>query len=80
MEPSFTVFTGVLNSVMSLLLGFGSVNSVVLEPVVNLVISVLARLSVSNQIYDFVSKINYVISSVSGKQSCIRTCVCMTSI
>ena len=44
---------GVLNSVMSLLLGFGSVNSVVLEPVVNLVISVLTRLSVSTTIHDF---------------------------
>ena len=55
-------------------------NSVVLEPVVNLVISVLARLSVSNRTYDFIFKINDVISSASGKQSCIRPCVCMISI
>ena len=37
---------GVLNSVMSLLLGFGSVNSVVLEPVVNQVIMILMKLAV----------------------------------
>ena len=37
---------GVLNSVMSLLLGFGSVNSVVLEPVVNQVILILMKLAV----------------------------------
>lgn len=37
---------GVLNSVMSLLVGLGSQNSVVLEPVVNFVILVLSRLAV----------------------------------